>query len=130
MARGPPRGYPSPQDVPHTCRKEGCPLKFGTLQVYPRQGVLQEYGLDLPSAIVGRGEGSQIFIDDFSISRRHARLTIDSGRLLIEDLGSVGGTFVDDLKLEPGVRHLVAPDAVLRFGDIEARYLADRKSVV
>lgn len=124
MASGTPGGYPSPQDVPHTCRDEGCPLKFGTLQVYPRQGVLKEYGLDLPSAIVGRGEGSQIFIDDFSISRRHARLTIDSGRLLVEDLGSVGGTFVDDQKLEPGVRHLVAPDAVLRFGDIEARYAA------
>ena len=103
-------------------------MKFGTLQVYPRQGVLKEYGLDLPSAVLGRGEGAQIFIDDFSISRRHARLTIDSGRLLVEDLGSVGGSYVDDVKLEPGVRHLVAPDAVLRFGEIEARY-KDAESV-
>lgn len=123
MARGGPHGYPSAQDVQHTCRDEGCPLKFGTLQVSPRQGVLKEYGLDLPSAIVGRGEGAQIFIDDFSVSRRHARLTIDSGRLLIEDLGSASGTYVDDVKLEPGVRHLVASDAVIRFGDIEARYV-------
>lgn len=98
-------------------------MKFGTLQVTQREGVLKEYGLDLPSAVLGRGEGSQIFIDDFSISRRHARLTIDSGRLLIEDLGSVGGTFVDDVRLEPGVRHLVAPGATLRFGDLEASYL-------
>jgi len=122
MARAPGRGYPSQHDVPHSCREEGRPLKFGTLQVYPRQGVLKEYGLDLPSAVVGRGEGAQIFIDDFSVSRRHARLTIESGRLLVEDLGSASGTFVDDLKLEPGVRHLVAPDATIRFGEIEARY--------
>ena len=70
-------------------------MKFGTLQVFPRQGLLKEHGLELPSAVIGRGEGSAILIDDFSVSRRHARLTVDSGRLLIEDLGSVGGTFVD-----------------------------------
>ncbi|WP_343396466.1 Ig-like domain repeat protein [Candidatus Amarobacter glycogenicus] len=98
-------------------------MKFGTLQVYPRQGLLVEHGLDLPSALIGRGEGSNIHIDDFSISRRHARLTVDSGRLLVEDLGSVGGTFVDGERLEPGVRHLVEDSAVLRFGEIEARYL-------
>jgi len=34
--------------------------------------------MDLPSATVGRGEGSTILLDDFSISRRHARLTVDS----------------------------------------------------
>lgn len=123
MARGGRPGYSWRRYVPHTRLDEGRPLKFGTLQVYSREGLLQEHGLDLPSAILGRGEGSHIFLDDFSISRRHARLTIDSGRLMIEDLGSANGTFVDGEKLEPGVRHLVAPDAVLRFGEIEARYL-------
>ncbi|MGB4862571.1 MAG: FHA domain-containing protein, partial [Tepidiformaceae bacterium] len=98
-------------------------MKFGTLQVFPRQGLLQEHGLELASSVVGRGEGANILIDDFSISRRHARLTIDSGRLLIEDLGSVGGTFVDGERLEPGVRHLVDDKAVLKFGEIEAHFL-------
>jgi len=104
--------------------RRDCLLKFGSLQVFPRQGVFKEHGLDLPSAIVGRGEGSTILIDDFSVSRRHARLTVESGRLLVEDLGSVSGTLVDDVRLEPGVRHLVAEGAVLRFGEIEARYIA------
>ncbi|MEO8540740.1 MAG: FHA domain-containing protein, partial [bacterium] len=99
-------------------------MKYGSLQVSQRQGVLKEYGLDLPSAIVGRGEGAHIVIDDFSVSRRHARLTIDSGRLMVEDLGSSNGTFVDGERLEPGVRHLIAPDATLRFGELEARYVA------
>ncbi len=103
-------------------------MKFGTLQVYPRQGLLQEHGLDLPSSVIGRGEGSHILIDDFSIARRHARLTVDSGRLLVEDLGSVGGTFVNGERLEPGVRHLLERDAELRFGDIEARYLAPQEA--
>ena len=99
-------------------------MKFGTLQVFPRQGLLQEHGLELPSAVVGRGEGSAILIDDFSVARRHARLTVDSGRLMVEDLGSASGTFIDGERLEPGVRHLIEGDAAIRFGDIEARYLA------
>ncbi|MGE0598870.1 MAG: Ig-like domain repeat protein [Dehalococcoidia bacterium] len=99
-------------------------MKFGTLQVYPRRGLLQEHGLDLPSSVIGRGEGANILIDDFSVARRHARLTVDSGRLLVEDLGSVAGTFVNGERLEPGDRHLVEPNAELRFGEIEARYLA------
>jgi hypothetical protein len=98
-------------------------LKFGSLQVFPRQGLLQEHGLELPSAIVGRGEGTAILIDDFSVSRRHARLTVDSGRLLVEDLGSASGTFVDGERLEPGVRHLIEPGGTIRFGDIEAHYI-------
>ena len=103
-------------------------MKFGTLQVYPRRGLLQEHGLDLPSSVIGRGEGANILIDDFSIARRHARLTVDSGRLLVEDLGSVAGTFVNGERLEPGVRHLLEPNAELRFGEIEARYLAPEEA--
>jgi hypothetical protein len=98
-------------------------LKFGTLQVFPRQGLLREHALELPSAVVGRGEGSAILIDDFSVARRHARLTVDSGRLLLEDLGSASGTFVDGERLEPGVRHLVSEGASIHFGEIEAKYL-------
>ncbi|MGE3423023.1 MAG: Ig-like domain repeat protein [Dehalococcoidia bacterium] len=103
-------------------------MKFGTLQVYPRRGLLQEHGLDLPSSVIGRGEGANILIDDFSVARRHARLTVDSGRLLVEDLGSVAGTFVNGERLEPGDRHLVEPNAELRFGEIEARYLAPQEA--
>jgi len=123
-----PRDTPPGYDAPGAPQPRGAererPLKFGTLQVFPRSGLLQEHGLELPSAVVGRGEGSSIVIEDFSVARRHARLTVDSGRLLVEDLGSASGTFVNGERLEPGVRHLVEPDATLRFGEIEARYLA------
>ena len=42
--------------------------------------------------VVGRAEGSDLPIDDLSISRRHARIiNIDSG-LFVEDSGSANGT--------------------------------------
>ncbi|GBE90700.1 FHA domain-containing protein [Nostoc cycadae] len=39
------------------------------------------------------------------VSRIHAQIRIDSSNYLIEDLGSVNGTFVNDIKLEPGITH-------------------------
>lgn len=45
--------------------------------------------------VVGRDASAAIRIDDSTISRRHARLTVDARGSRIEDLGSKNGTFVD-----------------------------------
>ena len=45
---------------------------------------------------IGRGTGAGIEIDgDQLVSRHHARLTPTSGGVVVEDLGSSNGTFVD-----------------------------------
>ncbi len=97
-------------------------MKFGTLRVALLTGETREFPLELPSVLVGRGEGVTILLDDFSISRRHARLTVDSGRLMVEDLASASGTFIDGERVTPNVRYLVDEGARLRFGDLEASY--------
>ena len=45
--------------------------------------------------VVGRDPGCQRVIDLVTVSGRHARLTRPGGRILIEDLGSSNGTFVN-----------------------------------
>ncbi len=97
-------------------------MKFGTLRVRRPDGIEFDYGLDLPSTIIGRAEGSGITIDDRSISRRHARITIDSGQVLIEDLGSANGTFLDGRRLPPNVPSLVDNIESIRLGDVDVRY--------
>jgi len=97
-------------------------LKFGSLQVQTPDGAAREIPLDLPSLIVGRADGNGIVIDDLSISRRHARIVIESGRLLIEDLGSAAGTFVGGHRIEPGSPNLVEGDQPIRFGDVQAHF--------
>jgi DNA-binding winged helix-turn-helix (wHTH) protein len=49
--------------------------------------------------ILGRGSDSLVWIDAHSVSRRHARLRIDSGLATLEDLGSKNGTFVNGVRL-------------------------------
>ncbi|HEX4934260.1 MAG TPA: FHA domain-containing protein, partial [Gemmatimonadaceae bacterium] len=97
-------------------------MNFGSLRLVLPTGEVRELLLELPQATVGRGEGATISIEDFSISRRHARLTVDSGRLLVEDAASAAGTFLDDEQLAPHTSYLVAPGASLRFGDVIAHF--------
>ena len=46
--------------------------------------------------IIGRDAGNQIVLDDKLVSRCHAQLTVlDNGQVMIKDLGSSNGTFVN-----------------------------------
>lgn len=46
--------------------------------------------------IIGRDATNQIVLNDEKVSRRHAQLTVqDNGQVMIKDLGSVNGTFVN-----------------------------------
>ena len=69
------------------------------------------------SKTVGRGQQADVTVDDPSLSRLHARLTIDdTGQLAIDDLGSTNGIFVN------GTEQLSAylmPGDTVRFGRIE-----------
>src|SRR5215213_8274740 len=47
--------------------------------------------------VIGQERVNEIVIDDASVSRRHARLTVvDDQELYLEDLESANGTLVDD----------------------------------
>ncbi|MCZ7552248.1 MAG: FHA domain-containing protein [Anaerolineales bacterium] len=48
---------------------------------------------------IGRDITNRIVINDAEVSRKHARLTLQSGAYVIEDLGSTNGTFVDSQRL-------------------------------
>jgi predicted component of type VI protein secretion system len=54
--------------------------------------------------LVGRSEEADILLADQSISRRHARIYNTEEGLMVEDLGSSNGTYVQGRKIEGRVR--------------------------
>ncbi len=59
--------------------------------------------LDQPVTSVGRHRRSDIFLDDVTVSRRHAELQWINGEVRVIDLGSLNGTYVNGDAIESAV---------------------------
>ena len=72
--------------------------------------------------IIGKADDAAIRLTDSGVSRRHAKIVRSSdGMVIVVDLGSTNGTWVDDARVEvatlrEGARIGIGPDAELRYG--------------
>lgn len=77
--------------------------------------------------VLGRREHSDLVLDDPHVSRTHAAIRKVAGAILIEDLGSTGGTYVNGEQITG--THALRHGDVVRFGTVEARF-EDRSSLL
>jgi pSer/pThr/pTyr-binding forkhead associated (FHA) protein len=49
---------------------------------------------------IGRHPDSAICLDDVTVSRRHAQVALDNGRYVVRDLGSLNGTYVNQMRID------------------------------
>jgi pSer/pThr/pTyr-binding forkhead associated (FHA) protein len=70
--------------------------------------------------VVGRTSDADVTIFRPAVSRRHAVLRVEGGRVFVRDLDSANRTYVGDVPLDPGHEVELVPGARLRFGDVEA----------
>lgn len=56
--------------------------------------------LEMDVTTVGRHPGSDVFLDDVTVSRRHAEFHRWEGAFLIRDVGSLNGTYVNKERVE------------------------------
>lgn len=71
----------------------------------PRAGMT--FVLEPGTTTIGRGADQDIFLDDVTVSRRHAEVIVGDGNPQIKDAGSTNGIYVkgarlDEAVLEPG----------------------------
>lgn len=76
-----------------------------------------------PGAVIGRGGQVDIQIEDPYASGKHARLARQAGVVIVEDLNSTNGTFLNEDPLI-GAQPLQLGDRI-RIGDTEFTYLDD-----
>lgn len=93
------------------------------VEVLDRRGhVAARARLETLPAIVGRGYGSTVILDDRFVSPEHARIARDeAGALVVEDLGSTNGVF-DAVSGERLSRVALRPGLQLRIGRTVVRF--------
>lgn len=77
-----------------------------------------EVRLRLPT-VVGRGKDAGLTVPHALVSRQHTEIFERDGKLYVRDLGSLNGTFVNNLKIE--AEQELGPNQLLTIGNITFR---------
>ena len=79
---------------------DDLPAGAATLVVTRGPGAGSRFVLDRDVVHAGRHPESSIFLDDVTVSRRHAELARIPGGWLVRDVGSLNGTYVNRQRIE------------------------------
>ena len=74
---------------------EGLPVGSALLVVKRGPNAGSRFLLDQPTTSAGRHPDSDIFLDDVTVSRRHAEFRLEGGEFQVVDVGSLNGTYVN-----------------------------------
>jgi hypothetical protein len=75
---------------------------------------------------VGRRSACDVFLNDFTVSKQHAKIRFD-GKLTtyhLEDGASSNGTFINGTKVEPGQLVPLQNEDIVGFGRLDLTYLS------
>jgi hypothetical protein len=70
--------------------------------------------------LIGRSPECDVFLDDVTVSRRHAEIVQEGGSYVIRDLGSLNGTFVNRHRIESST---LADDDEVQIGKYRMTFL-------
>ncbi len=122
---------PPPPDVPDLTQElETAPAPPGpgsTLLVEPANGTPVDLGIEVGERVeLGRAPGDDgCAVDDAALSRRHCAVANEAGRLVVEDLGSRNGTFVNGERV---VRRNLRPGDEIEIGESRVIVRAPRST--
>ncbi|MCB1769131.1 MAG: sigma 54-interacting transcriptional regulator [Candidatus Competibacteraceae bacterium] len=72
-----------------------------------------EISLGLPNVRIGAAPDNDVVLSDRAVSRRHAEILMTPNGLLLRDLGSTNGTFINGVQITEAY---IPPDAECRLG--------------
>jgi len=88
--------------------------------------VLQEVAVGQKEVSIGRSPENGIVIDNPAVSNYHARVFTEEGRLMLQDFGSLNGTFVNGqrvkmIMLKPGDSVTIGKHTIVVTDSVEVR---------
>lgn len=69
---------------------------------HPTKGT-RTFSFDKESVMLGRAPGNDVLVEVEGVSRYHARISIEEGQLIVQDLSSTNGTFVNSSRISAAV---------------------------
>ena len=106
---------PNPYATRAVSASEGGSAAFVAL--LDAQGQPTQYAkVSSDGVTIGRLKGSDLVLDDPTISRNHARVEWDGRHARVTDLGSKLGTFLGAVRLMPQTAYEWPPEQPLRIG--------------
>jgi serine/threonine-protein kinase len=91
--------------------KASAPQQWQLVHVKPEAN--EKHSLQGDSIMVGRDRTCSVVLTHPAVSRRHARITMNGGSCMLEDLKSANGTYVNNTRVE---KIALKPGDVVRFG--------------
>lgn len=91
------------------------PGGMGMLVVRRGPNAGSRYVLDQDVTALGRHPDSDVFLDDITVSRRHATVTRGDAGYEVADVGSLNGTYVDHQRVDRAALHHLADLQIGRF---------------
>lgn len=78
----------------------------------------RSFDLNIERTTVGRVEDNTFHIADASVSSHHAEILLRGSDIVIRDIGSTNGTYINNEKITEAV---LKPGQTLRFGQVELK---------
>ena len=97
------------------------------LVVHPQSGNPWEIQLKPGQNLLGRGFANDFKIDDPSVSGSHCQIMVDLSGVLIKDLGSTNGTFVNRAQVREAP---LLPGQTVHLGEVEMVFQSEAPAVV
>ncbi|MDT5082724.1 MAG: hypothetical protein QOJ80_7361 [Mycobacterium sp.] len=104
---------------------EGLPAGSALLVVKRGPNAGSRFLLDQPRTSAGRHPDSDIFLDDVTVSRRHAEFRLETSEFQVVDVGSLNGTYVNR---EPVDSAVLANGDEVQIGKFRLVFLTGPKS--
>ena len=131
--------HPVHATIPATDRADRAPTAPAVPTVKPKLVVLRgmkigaEYPLYEGKNVLGRFADKPVDIDLISqesdaqiwCSRQHAAITFDKGAVLIEDLNSLNGTWVNGVRIHPGQLRVLKANDVIQVGTVQMKLVLE-----
>ncbi len=93
--------------------------------VGPSHSVGRQWELEEKDCTIGRGETSDVCVEDRSVSKKHAKITVHEGEVSITDLQSTNKTIINGAILPPQIPHKLSNNDQVKTGNVIFKFLEE-----